>query len=357
MPIAYAINDITALTSHFGKTLIEMQMAAKTVTAAEFRAAGTVEMGYFSEINLTTGQWVDPWEGFVDNMEEQSVLAPWLLEPEIWALAGAAYIEGRSLSEAELAGTEWWQTHNDAERAWLQLVSSNPAEAERYRDDTRRSVSDMLSEAGINNADEIMVGDISLADWMADRFTMGTWSNEYIQDQITLIADPLLEGERDEALMNALNGIDDPLDTTRSREDEVRRLYRTWLGPVFGAVSDGVIEEWASKFRDDPDAEINLTEFLQQQRVTLFPQYEDRSLSYDAIAQPWKNFLSQAWGLNSDEYEDDEFFTELIRTNDAIEAGRMARQEGFKRGVGKVRTDALTAMQESFGGQVMRAIQ
>ena len=54
--------------------------------------------------------------------------------------------------------------------------------------------------------------------------------------------------------------------------------------------------------------------------------------------------------------ETDDVFQSLIRLNDTAEGGKLLRGEGLKRGVEKVKQDALTGIMGSTGGLVRRAI-
>lgn len=330
----------------------------RTLTMAEFEAAGGLDAGDFAEIQLGVDFWSDPLEGWLDALEENTIIAPWLADPEVAALAAAAYIEGTSLSQAQLAGTQWWQTHNASERAWLLLYSSDPATAQQTISDNRITTLDLLQAAGINNGGDIMVTvdgqQMSFAQWLADQVTMGHWSQVFLEEQIDYLADPRLRRNLSDEITSVLEGNLANVNGTRAYEMRVEELFRSWLGPMYGQPTPGQIRTWASRLRNDPDAETRLTEMLAGQRVALFPEYTDRSLTYEDIAGPWRSLGWQVWGEQLDEM--DSFFTDLVRANDATEAGRMLRQEGLSRGVGKVMSDLVGAFQNSFGGPIVRPL-
>lgn len=356
IPIAYEA-DVLDITQYFGWNVLELEEnVVRELSVAEFQSAGGLVVGFFEEIDLTTSFWEDPFEHWLTQLNEAAILAPWLLDPEIMALAAAAYLEGRSLTQAELAATDWWQNHNVAEREWLVLASSDPAEADKIMEANQLVVEDMLTQAGISNADTLMFRDengneVSLAQWLARVYTTGSWSQIQLDTQIKLLADPLLDGDRDETLMGLLAGHEDFLDVTQSDEDRVRDLFLKWLGPLYGAVSDQVVAEWASQFRNDPDTQIRLEEMLAGQRVALFPAYDDRTLTYEDIAGPWKGLFMSTWGEVPD--ETDPFFTNIVNLNDATKAAQALRSEGLVRGNGQVLEDAVTDLSSAFGGGVV----
>jgi hypothetical protein len=315
----------------------------QTISEAQFNQAGGLEMGDFGDIDNPDQ---DPFQGFLDKMEEQSTIFPWLMDPEILALSGAALLEGRALSEAELAGTNWWQAHNAGQRQWLVLASSDPSSALQLRGDNRISVLDSLKEAGVSNADQLTAtidgSEVNLSEYFADQRTEGNWSDTYLQNQINLLANG-------ESGLDLGGGVPD---TNLSRVGRVRELYNTWLGPLFGQVSDATARDWARKLRENPDGEDTLLEFLKDARMAQLPQYGDREVSYQAIAEPYRNLLGSRWGQAADEM--DPFFIDLIKTNDVTTADRTLRKVGIQKNVGAVRDQLTKDLMDSFGGNVVR---
>ncbi|MFH2072372.1 MAG: hypothetical protein ABIJ75_05915 [Actinomycetota bacterium] len=319
----------------------------ETLTAEEWSALGGLHVGGITELNNTAEH---PFLGFVEQMVENSVLFPWLLNEEIMALTGAAWLEGRALSQAELIGTEWWQTHSESERQWLMLNSQSPEEAKNLMRDNRIMVLDMLQEAGVSNAPNALVN------LLADRFTRGTWSQVYLTNQVGLISDPGKRGKINEAVTAWLNNEDQEgftINTTQSRQDKVRELVDSWLGPALGGWDDRHIDRWAERFRNDPDAETTLTENLSKQRLTMLPGFKDPTARYDDIAGPWRTIYSQEMGEMSD--ETDGFFIDVINSGNVSDAQRLLRQHGVSSGNRYVTDRLMNSMMNGFGGQIVRA--
>lgn len=311
-----------------------------------FYATGVLRHGDSRELLNTTE---NPFDQILSNYETEVKVKPWLADPEIMALWSAAALEGRSITDAELQGTEWWRTRSEAERQWLTLNASDPATADRVIADNRIRVQDLFTQAGVANpADE-------LVQLVADNWTTGVWSETYTAQQIQLLADPFAEGALDTELADFQSG----LDTTRSREDEVRALFEDWVGPAYtNHIGDDEIARWAGRLRNDPDARIQLEEFLARQFRTFYnpggeAYGDDPTLRYSDVAPMWRNVFQQVWGRAPDETSD--LFAEIVRTNDLATASRRLRQEGLKQGNASVVNNALSAVGAAFGGNVIRA--
>lgn len=318
-----------------------IKKANRTLDQGEFNRTGALPMGDSRELLNTTE---DPVDAIYSNYKTEVRVKPWLADPEILSLWMGAALEGRSISDAELQGTEWWRTHTEGERQWLSLNASDPATAQQVIADNRARVSDLLTQAGVDNASQDLITTI------ADSWTTGSWTETYAVNQIRLLADPHLDGDLDPTLRDFRDG----LDPTRVGEEDVRQMIQTWLGPAHGANwNDEHIASWASRFREDPDARLELTEVLRRHRLALFPEYENENLTYEDIAAPWRGVWQQEWGGVAD--ETDPLFSRIVRANDVSEARRLLRTEGLERGNNSVAQRLLSELGPAFGGQVRSA--
>ncbi len=313
----------------------------RTLTAAAFAKTGALAMGDSRELLNTTE---DPVDQIRSNYETEVRVKPWLADPEIMALWTGAMLEGRSISDAEFQGSEWWRTHTDTERQWLALNASDPATADRLIRDKQTQVADLFTQAGISNASQDLINAVS------DNWTTGKWSQTYAVDQIRLLADPLIDGILDPILRSFGGG----LDTTRAGEDDVRSMIEMWVGPaIASAWTDSNVEIWASKFREDPDARLELGELLKRHRLALFPEYDNPNLTYEDIAAPWRGVWSQVWGQTPDEM--DPLFMQIVRLNDLGSATQILRKKGLKANNSTVSQNFLSDLGGAFGGLVQRA--
>lgn len=297
----------------------------RSLTRAQMRSMGTIYAGTAED------PYGDPYGDFIRMIEKEATIKPWLKDPDMLAVMFEATLEGREPTEAELAGTDWWQNHSEAEREWLTQSLKDPATAEQMVRDARIAVRQGLIDAGVANPDAALI------DYMAGEWVQGRWSQTYLNSQIKGVSDPASGIAIDRGLQGIVAELDEPVDTTRQYEDRVRQEVLKWLGPVYGKWSDTQIAEWAGQLRNNPDGMEALTSMLRGQRSAMFPEYANENLTYEDIAGPWRNLVSNTWGQPPD--ETDPFFMEILRLNDYGEAGKQLRREGLRRDISDVQTE------------------
>ena len=288
----------------------------------------------------------DPFASFVETYSEEAQLRPWLLDPEFIALQAEAAIENRDISDTEWRLTNWYQTHNQAERAWMDLELSDPAEAARQLDDLEIFYENQLSSLGVSGVPD------GLVQWISSKNISGQWSDTYTAEQLKLFSDPYKSGDRDAELQNLIStsGFGD-VDRTAAREREVVELYRKWLGPTLGSLTQDEVSEIAGRLRDDPDYEDALIQNLKQNRLAAFSNYTNPELTYEDIARPWRNLTTSVWGQTADETQG--WWQEMVKTNDFAKAQETLRTKGLEQNVTQVTQDATQALQQALGqGQV-----
>ena len=288
----------------------------------------------------------DPFASFVETYSEEAQLRPWLLDPEFIAIQAEAAIENREISDTEWRLTNWYQTHNEAERAWMDLELSDPAEAARQLNDLEIFYENQLSSLGVSGVPD------GLVQWISSKNISGQWSDTYTAEQLNLFSDPYKSGDRDAELQNLIStsGFGD-VDRTAAREREVVELYRKWLGPTLGSLTQDEVSEIAGRLRDDPDYEDALIQNLKQNRLAAFSNYTNPELTYEDIARPWRNLTTSVWGQTADETQG--WWQEMVKTNDFAKAQETLRTKGLEQNVTQVTTDATQALQQALGqGQV-----
>ena len=316
------------------------QQTFRNVTEEDI--AGAIDFGNIAELYdpRLLSQGVTPWEGFIDYLDKEAELRPWLADEEMVFLLAESTLEGRTVTEAEWKTTNWWRTHTQAERDWLLLsqgksIDELPADAQSKIQDDKIAIRNAMIEAGIANPPD------NLINWISTRFTTGEWSTTYSQDQIALLADPSKVGTLDTNLQDFITGDTIEYDTTRAGEGRVQQLYKRYLGPVFGDVQANLVAEEAGKLRNDPDYEQELITKLTAQKKSLFPQYAE-DVTYEEFAAPWENFTTNQWGQQVDTTSD--YFQEVLKLNDATKASKYLTQKGLDMGVDKVVNEALDAL-------------
>ena len=285
----------------------------------------------------------DPYAAFIEMLEKEALIRPWLLDEDMLAILFEAALEERQVTEGELKSTRWWKTHTDEERAWLILIHSDPLTAAAKIDDLKITIRAQLEGLGMANPPD------NLIDWLAQKRASGSWSEVTLNSQLRAISDPSSGISIDPELQAVIG--DDALDTTQLHEDRVRQEVLRWLGPVHGAWTEAQIQEWAGILRNDPDGFEQLVTMLKGQRLAVFPEYDNENLTYEDIVGPWRGLWENAWGQPADEL--DPFFTEIVRLNDFGEANKLLREEGLNRGIDTV-TTRLESSALSTGSTIRR---
>jgi len=318
------------------------QQQFKPLTIAEFNQLGAIDFGNVAELYdpRLISQGMTPWEGFIDYLDKEAELRPWLADEEMVFLLAESTLEGRAVTEAEWKTTDWWRTHTQDERDWLLLsqgksIEELPADAQSKIQDDKIAIRNAMIQAGVSNPPD------NLINWVSNKFTSGQWSNTYTEDQISLVADPSKVGTLDTDLQDFISGDTIEYDTTRAGEDRVTQLYKRYLGPVFGDVSANLIAEEAGKIRNDSDYEQELITKLTAQKKSLFPNYAE-DVTYEEFSAPWENFTTNQWGQQVDTTSD--YFQEVLKLNDATKASKYLTQKGLDMGVDKVVNEALDSL-------------
>lgn len=346
--LAYRIESHDDLTAIFGPGV--PWKADRTDSWDPVNAKGYIDFGPSRQLaNLSA----HPFDAFVANFQTEANVRPWLRDPEVLALTTRALLEGRTVTQGELAGTNWWKTTNDAERQWASTAASDPATAQQKINDGRVQTSQILGQLGVANPPA------GLTDWMADQVTSGKWTQTYLQQQLSKLADPYASGDLDPEVVQHAGGTS--LASQTDNTSKVDGLLSTWLGPVGAAGwTQQMKDDAAGKIRNDPTgaAEDALVKQLQQQRLALIPEITDPNVSYDAAAAPWRGQFQQIWGQPPD--ENDPLFQQVIRTGAAAPTKdgstglsgvqQLLLSEGLKRGVGTVTDKALSDLGQAFGG-------
>lgn len=157
---------------------------------ASFDFDGTIdeaeELGFIDGgIEQELGDFsTNPLETFYEDYEEQFALSPIYGDPEILGLLVQATMEGRDITDAELAGTDYWSSRTEQQRAWDELVLKDPATAAQRQQVNRDTVRAQLMALGYSDAPE------SLVSYLADNWTTGLWSDEQLQMQLVAEVDP-----------------------------------------------------------------------------------------------------------------------------------------------------------------------
>ena len=296
----------------------------------------------FGNTDQLTSEIDNPFASFRETVSEQAQVAPWIKDPEMLSLIAEAALEGRTVTDAEWQSTTWYQTNNETQREWLRTFYGDPTTAAALKTDAELAVANSLRAAGVNNVPE------SVSNWMASQFVTGAWTDAYTSEQIKLFADPFAPGERDNSFQTYLDTVTlTGLDRTTEREMEVEELYKKWLGPQLGQLTQDEIAETAGKLRSDPDYRDKLISSLKQSRLAAFSNYTNPELTYEDIARPWRNLTTSVWGQTADETQG--WWQDMVKSNDFAKAQTTLREKGLEQDITQVTQDAAQALQKALG--------
>ena len=299
----------------------------------------TIDFGSSDDIGNTSKSPFDSWSS---TLEVESQSKPWILDEDYQQLFAMAMIEGRNLTEGEIQTTKWWGDHSDSQRKWMSLNSGDPASAKQKTAGDITTVTQIMLNAGIENADE------GLINFVATQFTQGNWTEQKVYDQVKRMSDPFYDDQPlDNGLQDYINENDIKYGRTTDKENEVRNTVKQWLGTNFGDWSDDMVSDWAGRIRNDPDALESLTETLKDQKQALFADY-DREADYQTISAPWRTMMQNMWGEVPD--DSDTMLQNIINMNSAPDASRLLTEEGLNRGNDMVVNNVQGALDRSFGG-------
>ncbi len=335
VPMLWKVRGEEDLKSFFGDEAVAYD---QTGTMAEYEAAGALMFGEVDEFVL---KGENPFSGWVSQFERELETTPYLEDPEVAALFASSWLEGRAPTDAELAGTDWFQSKTQGEQQWIQLTYSQPKTAAQMETSNRIATRETMRQAGIDTPPEDVVA------YLADQWTHGLWTEQMRNEQIALLADPTKAGERDAGMLEVIG--DTTMDTTQDKSKFVDDELKKWLGPTYGNWSEDQKNDWVGKLRNDPDAADAFQQELSRQRLAMFPEYENSDLTYEDIATPWRNYAFNEWGQNVS--ETDPMFNDILRSNDASTAQNLLRTEGLKQGIGQVEDRMVADMGRSIGSE------
>ena len=331
------------------------------LTKEDLNTGGAIVAGTTVELEGIEG---NPFLQFVERINDNVAISPWLATADGLALSAEVALEGRDPTPGEYRQLKWFQETTEEQRDWYELslgrgFSNLPLDAKQAYENTRRNVKNNLLSLGIAGGfdpETGMLRDVppGLVDYISQKAVTGEWSESKTTEQLRLFADPFAAGERDEAFFNVVEaGGYDQIDRQMQYEDTVRQEALKWLGPVAGNYNSTWVANWGSRLRSgEADAYQQLQTMLKQQRVALFDAYTNPELTYEDISQPWKNIAENAWGEVPDESQT--YFQDIVKNNNVTYANEVLTKVGLEQGNDKVVNDALNSLEQSIGQGTVR---
>ncbi len=351
---------------------------AYTATDEQINNFFTVDKPQEQTIDLNSEKWNSTFQSGnivevdVDNMEASGVggffeqiasnfdkvkeVRPWMEDDEMYSLWLESIVENREIADFEWEGTEWWQTHTQEERSWLLLsqdkdLSKLPADAEALLKNNRIKARETLRQNGVSNPDQVTFNGETLTQWFGNKLTTGTWTELTWLNQAKALGDPLSGIQREDALTSWLEGSEAQPTETQAGYATAQALTEEWLGPLYGTFEQADIDKYAGIIRNAESPEVGaqqVRDSLKNIRKVLFStDVYDENLTYEEIAQPWRNFSFQLLGERVDEKSTD--WIEVLNANDQAKATQVLTTHGLNNG-NKTIMDKVTDDVGSFLG-------
>ena len=330
------------------------------VQASDTMWTSSVYFGNVNELDdkvITNGD--SPFVGFVDNFEKATLGRPWLKnDDEMFALWVEGYVENRDITTEEWSNTEWWNNSTKEERDWLVTSKGRgigdadfPADAKTLLDQNRILYLEARKNAGIANADNIRdANGNSLAEWFADKVTFGEFDAVKATEQIQALSDVTSGIQVDERITNWLEGKGE-VDQTKTGYAAARALALEWLGPVYGALDEATLQDYAGIIRnaENPDvgADLLQQELKAQRKVLFNTDIYDENLTYKQIAAPWQNYSFQFLGERINETSQN--WLNVLLANDQNTADQELTAYGLNNNIAKVVDDLSDSVASSVG--------
>ena len=323
-------------------------------------------LGSFQEIEpgIIAGT-SNPFDTMVDNFAKVKKVQPWMEEDELYSLWLESIVEDRAIADYEWQGTEWWQTHTQEQRDWLLTsqqkgIDELPADALALLDNNRIRAAEVLRQNGVSNADEVINADgDSLVEFFALQLTTGNWTELNWARQAQGLGDPLAGIDRDNQLINWLEGTQElPIDTTQAGYAQVKSLAAKWLGPQFAEFENANLNEYAGILRNAESPEVGqaiVEDKLKNIRKALFTtDLYDENLTYEDIASPWRNYSFQYLGQRMDETAPE--WINMLKANDQEKINGLLTEYGLNNDIASMYDKVTDGIVEGISQPVVRGV-
>jgi len=194
----------------------------RTMSQAQFRKTGALNFGGSTEL---VNYDAEPFEKLIRDFDLEARVQPWLKDPEVLAYVTGAMLEGRQVTQAELANTDYFRNHSQAELDWAVLKATDPKTAAKQQGDARLQVQSMLRERGIDAPRELI-------DLLAGRWAGGQWTETMVSAQIQGLADPYQGIDLDPEVVNVARGFN-PESGDRKTLSQGRNAVRKRVSDIF----------------------------------------------------------------------------------------------------------------------------
>tara|TARA_R100001129_G_scaffold164020_1_gene129984 strand:+ start:1291 stop:3060 length:1770 start_codon:yes stop_codon:yes gene_type:complete len=299
-----------------------------------FQAGNIVEVDV---VNMEASGVGGFFEQVASNFDKVKAVRPWMEDDEMYSLWLESVVENRDIADFEWEGTNWWQTHSQEERNWLLLsqgkdLTKLPADAEALLSNNRIKARETLRQNGVTNPDQVTFNGESLTEWFGNKLTTGTWTELQWLNQAKGLGDPMSGIAKEDSLASWLEGSATQPSATQAGVATAQALALEYLGPLYGQYED--VSKYAGMIRNAESEQVGrqmVIDDLKNVRKVLFStDTYDENLTYEQIAQPWRNFSFQLLGGRVDETSSD--WIDVLNANSQEEATKILTTVGLNEG-------------------------
>lgn len=314
---------------------------------------GSFYFGTHTQLAAIRGQVEDGATGydyFVEALEQESKYKPYLLsqnssgEYDYLGTVIEAALEGRTVREAELQDTAWYQSKSISEQVAMVNANKDPRQFARDLITSQESITQKMVEAGIATLDPKVI------DTLTNNLMYGTFTNDDVDKAIAKLANPRLRYSLDPQVKAALEGKTlDVIEQTVQLENTIN----AYLGPGQAEFYD---VDSLQQEREANPVWFNQT-FLPQlkdQFQATYTQYKGTNVNmYETAAanyrQDWQGITGQAPDETTPQWK------QFMATNDVEERRDIAFAESARLGTQTYRDNLKTDLQSKFGRAGQRA--
>jgi hypothetical protein len=179
---------------------------------------------------------------------------------------------------ARLMGTKWYRTHDAAQRKWIQLTTSDPAEAQQQQKDRATQVTQLSTQLGVP------IPAKRAAALVADSLKFG-WTDAQISDG--------LAAEFKYTPGQAYGGV------VGQTLDSLRAAAKSYVVPL----SDATLQKWTTQVAQGDATPDTFNDYLKTQAKSLFPELSgaiDSGVTPDQYFDPYRQQAAQTLGVTPD---------------------------------------------------------
>jgi hypothetical protein len=311
-------------------------------------------LGAWADVAANTLPDEHPFQTFLKELRRQHGNVSWLDDPEFVSVLLEGWAEGWGEAEIQnvLEQTSWYQTRNEAQRAWE--MDLNRADRRTSTKNMVTTIQDALRElyGAEFNLSDAGITQQKIKKW-AEQIASGRWGDpsQGFQQWLSTQTRAAEQVEGTPAWISLQQQLQDEREFANGPEEMYEALRQEasyWLGPN-GVMSEETLRQWSSDLFSGVSSQADWSQFLQQQAQTLYPYLGDNT-PWQQFADPYKAMIERLWGAPVDwdhpllqqlggtgpdgaatgtpvSFYD---FELLVRQDPQFWSGQVARTEGFE---------------------------